>query len=93
VYGEKWFWAPEVYYADGRFLMYFSAEERICVATSDSPLGPFKQEVQKPIIEGEKSIDNTLFIDQRDGFRCCATNTCIRTSKEKNIVSFIKQAL
>lgn len=62
-YGEKWFWAPEVYYVNGRFYMYYSAEEHICVATSDSPLGPFVQKEKKPMLEGEKAIDNTLFID------------------------------
>jgi len=43
--------------------MYYSAEEHICVAVSDSPLGPFRQEQYKPMIEGEKTIDNTLFVD------------------------------
>src|SRR5690606_19950217 len=43
--------------------MYYSADEHICVATSDSPLGPFTQEVKQPIISDEKCIDNTLFID------------------------------
>lgn len=63
VWGDKWFWAPEVYFVNGRFYMYYSAEEHICVATSDSPLGPFKQETLKPMIEGEKCIDNSLFVD------------------------------
>jgi len=62
-YGDKWFWAPEVYYVNGKFYMYYSAEEHICVAEADSPYGPFKQEVQKPMVEGEKTIDNSLFID------------------------------
>ncbi|HBG42596.1 MAG TPA: 1,4-beta-xylanase [Porphyromonadaceae bacterium] len=62
-FGDKWFWAPEVYLVNGRFYMYYTAEEHICVATSDSPLGPFKQAEQKPMLEGEKAIDNTLFID------------------------------
>lgn len=63
VYADRWFWAPEVYAINGKFYMYFSADEHICVATSDSPLGPFRQEVQKPMLETEKSIDNSLFID------------------------------
>ncbi len=63
VYGTKWFWAPEVYYVNGKFHMYFSGESHICVATSDSPLGPFVQQEKKPMIEDEKCIDNTLFID------------------------------
>ncbi len=63
VYSDHWFWAPEVYFVNDRFYMYFSANEHICVATSKSPFGPFKQEVQKPMIEKEKCIDNSLFID------------------------------
>ena len=62
-YGDKWFWAPEVYFVNGKFYMYYSAEEHICAATSESPIGPFKQAVQTPMIEGEKTIDNSLFID------------------------------
>jgi beta-xylosidase len=63
-YGEKWFWAPEVYYneANKKFYLYYSAEEHICVATSDSPLGPFEQKEKKPMRE-EKGIDSSLFID------------------------------
>ncbi|MDS1032410.1 glycoside hydrolase family 43 protein [Porphyromonadaceae sp. NP-X] len=62
-YGEKWFWAPEVYYVNGKFYMYYSAEEHICVAVSDSPLGPFRQTEEKPMLVEEKAIDNSLFID------------------------------
>lgn len=43
--------------------MFFSAQSHVCVAVSDSPLGPFVQKEKKPMIEGEKCIDNTLFID------------------------------
>jgi len=63
VWGTRWFWAPEVYAVNGKFYMYYTADEHICVAVSDSPLGPFKQEVKKPILADEKCIDNSLFID------------------------------
>lgn len=63
VWAERWFWAPEVYFIHDRFYMYYSADEHICVATSDSPFGPFRQDIKKPMIEGEKTIDNSLFID------------------------------
>ena len=63
VWADRWFWAPEVYYVNGKFYMYYSADEHICVATSDNPLGPFKQDIFKPMIEAEKCIDNSLFID------------------------------
>lgn len=62
-WGGKWFWAPEVYSVNGKFYMYYSANEHICVATADSPLGPFRQAVQEPMLPDEKCIDNSLFID------------------------------
>ncbi len=62
-YGEKWFWAPEVHLVDGVYYMFYTAEERTCVATSDSPTGPFVQRDLMPMIDGYKNIDNTLFID------------------------------
>jgi len=63
VWGTQNYWAPEVYNINGTFYMYYTAEEHICVATSSSPLGPFTQTVKKPIIESEKCIDASLFID------------------------------
>lgn len=63
VWSDHWFWAPEVYFENGKFYMYYSANEHICVAIADSPTGPFKQAVKKPMIEDEKCIDNSLFID------------------------------
>jgi len=64
-WGDRWFWAPEVYYIKekNKFFMYYSADEHICVATSDSPLGPFVQDVKQPMIANEKCIDSSLFID------------------------------
>lgn len=64
-YGEYWFWAPELYKVGDKYLLYYSAEEHICVAEGDSPLGPFRQKEQKPMREA-KGIDNSLFID-KDG--------------------------
>lgn len=63
-FGEKWFWAPEVYYraSNKTFYLFYSVDEHICVATSDSPLGPFKQQVKKTMLS-EKAIDSSLFID------------------------------
>ncbi len=63
-YADRWFWAPEVYAVNGKFYMYYSADEHICVATADSPAGPFVQAKQEPMIADEKCIDNSLFIDE-----------------------------
>lgn len=64
-WGTKWFWAPEVYYVKSKkmFYLFYSVEEHICVATATRPEGPFIQSVKKPIIEDEKGIDSSLFID------------------------------
>lgn len=64
-WGGKWFWAPEVYFIKEKkkFFMYYSANEHICVATSNSPLGPFIQQKKIPMLPHEKAIDNSLFID------------------------------
>jgi beta-xylosidase len=63
-YGNRWFWAPEVYYngENNTFYLFYSAEEHLCVATSDSPLGPFIQNEKVPM-RSEKSIDSSIFID------------------------------
>ena len=63
VWADRWFWAPEVYEVNGKFYMYYSADEHICVATADSPAGPFTQSKKEPQIADEKCIDNSLFID------------------------------
>ena len=63
VWGEKWFWAPEVYKVGDRYLMTYSAEEHICYAESDSPCGPFVQRDKRPYLPEEKGIDSSFFID------------------------------
>lgn len=63
VWADRWFWAPEVYEVNGKYYMYYSADEHICAAVADSPCGPFRQKEKKPMIADEKCIDNSLFID------------------------------
>lgn len=63
VWADRWFWAPEVYKVKGKYYMYYSADEHMCVAISDSPLGPFMQDKKEPMLADEKCIDNSLFID------------------------------
>jgi xylan 1,4-beta-xylosidase len=97
VWGDKWFWAPEVFKVNGKFYMYFSVEEHIAVATSDSPLGPFVQDVQKPMLE-TKAIDNTLFIDN-DGKKYLyfvqfdAGNTCWVAELSDDLMTIKKETM
>lgn len=63
VSGNDKFWAPEVYYIEsiGKYVMYYSSEEHLYCATANSPLGPFKQERDTPLLE-DLNIDPTLLI-------------------------------
>ncbi|MGN7161248.1 glycoside hydrolase family 43 protein [Sphingomonas sp. SAFR-052] len=59
-------WAPDAAYKNGTYYLYFPAKDkqgvfRIGVATSSSPVGPFKAE-RKPI-EGAYSMDPAVFTD------------------------------
>ena len=63
VWGEKWFWAPEVYKVGDKYVMTYSAEEHICYAESDSPCGPFVQSDKRPYLPEEKGIDSHIFFD------------------------------
>ncbi|WP_206367375.1 glycoside hydrolase family 43 protein [Sphingobacterium sp. SGR-19] len=64
-WGDRWFWAPEVYYVESknRFYMFYSVDEHICVATSSRPEGPFIQQEKKPIVT-EKAIDTHFYMDE-----------------------------
>lgn len=64
-WGNRWFWAPEVYYIESknRFFMFYSVDEHICVAWAVRPEGPFVQDERRPIVPNEKGIDTSLFID------------------------------
>jgi len=69
------YWAPEVYEIDGKYYLFFSAQNsdlpwtqeehfNIGVAIADHPAGPYKLLVDRPIFEpGYPIIDANLFID------------------------------
>lgn len=63
---SRWFWAPEVYKIDGRYVMYYSADEHLFAAVADSPTGPFKQVggyMLETLLGDEKCIDSSRFRD------------------------------
>lgn len=62
-WGNNRFWAPEVIEKNGTFYMYYAVEERLAIATSDSPLGPFVQDIQQPLHLNTPEIDAHIFTD------------------------------
>ncbi|ASA25438.1 family 43 glycosylhydrolase [Paenibacillus donghaensis] len=61
-------WAPGVNKYKGKYYMYFTAEAQIGVAVSDTPTGPFKDLLGRPLITKDQyacqSIDADLFVDE-----------------------------
>jgi beta-xylosidase len=62
-------WAPDCIERDGKYYFYFCADTKIGVGVADSPTGPFKDALGKPLIQkGGKvtvgqTIDPAVFID------------------------------
>ena len=60
-------WAPDCIERNGKYYFYFPADDQIGVAVSDSPTGPFKDALGKPLIgrneAGIRSIDPAVFLD------------------------------
>ena len=65
-WGERNFWAPEVYKTkDGRYAMVYSVETRAAIAFAKSPLGPFVENngIGNIYTPDQNSIDDHIFID------------------------------
>ena len=61
-------WAPAIAERDGKYYFYFCAEQQIGVAVADSPAGPFKDALGKPLVAKGGSlkgqmIDPAVFTD------------------------------
>ena len=66
-WAERQMWAPDAAHKDGKYYFYFPAKRgdgifQIGVASSDSPIGPFKAEPEA--IKGSYSIDPAVFEDE-----------------------------
>ena len=84
-WGKSHFWAPEVIYHGGKFVMHYSAMSRelnslrIGVAISDSPTGPFVDVYNKPMFDfGYAAIDGSVLVSDEGNFlyfsRDCSEN-------------------
>ncbi len=57
------FWAPEIIKEGNTYYMVYTAQEHIGIATSDSPLGPFKNNATSYLLPSFKNIDGHFFKD------------------------------
>jgi beta-xylosidase len=71
-WGRHSFWAPEVIKNNGRYFLHYTSysarEQRrnICVAVSDSPVGPFK-DYAGPLFRDRSIIDSHIYHDTDTG--------------------------
>ena len=60
-------WAPAAIEKNGKYYLYFCADAKIGVAVADSPAGPFKDAIGKPLVasnpNGGQAIDPAVFTD------------------------------
>lgn len=56
-------WAPQCVERDGKFYLYVPVSDAIGVAVADSPAGPFKDAIGKPLVSNYQYIDPTVFVD------------------------------
>ncbi len=90
-WGEGKFWAPEVVYHNGKFVMHYSARSRelhsyrIGVAVSDSPEGPFVDVHGKPMFDmGYAAIDGSVLRCKEGNFLYYSRDCC------ENIIDGVK---
>lgn len=66
-WADKHAWAPDCIERNGKYYFYFPADDQIGVAIADSPTGPFKDALGKPLIlrneVAVRSIDPNIFVD------------------------------
>ncbi len=90
-WGDGKFWAPEVVYHNGKFVMHYSARSRqlqslrIGVAVSDSPEGPFTDVHGKPMFDmGYAAIDGSVLRCEEGNFLYYSRDCC------ENIIDGVK---
>ena len=62
-FGDKGFWAPQIFKKDNLYYMFYTANEKITIAFSESPLGPFKDKNKKYFEAKDRQIDPFVFFD------------------------------
>lgn len=93
-WGSECFWAPEVVYHNGKFVMHYTARQEssgtllLGVAVADSPTGPFVDVWDRPMFDfGYAAIDGSVLICEEGNFlyysRDCSQNVIdgVKTSQ------------
>lgn len=103
VTSEDWccqdFWAPEVVFKDGLYHMFYTAKERegvlkIGLATSETPYGPYKDVLGKPLVDvGYAVIDANVLADDDGKYYIYFSRDCSQNRENGMPQSHIYGAL
>lgn len=63
-FGDKGFWAPQVFHHNNKFYMAYTANEQIAIAESEYVKGPYRQKEIRAIPSDKKQIDPFVFFDK-----------------------------
>jgi len=105
---ESWakdcFWAPEVYERNGKYYMFYSANQknnpnneletfRIGVAVSDKPTGPFNDLLGRPIFDSQYPVIdvNLYFDDENNKTYMYYSRCCYKHPVESEIADWAKK--
>lgn len=82
-WGKSLFWAPEVVYHNGKFIMHYTALSRklnslrIGVAVSDNPLGPFIDVHNAPMFDfGFAALDGSVLVSDKGNYLYYSCDRC-----------------
>ncbi len=102
-WGIDSFWAPEVYFHNGKYYMFYSAQWKvnptnelenfkIGVAVSDKPVGPFRDLSDKPLFDpGYPIIDANVYFDTNGKLYLYYSRCCYKHAVESEVAAWAKK--
>lgn len=67
-FGDKGFWAPQIFQYNNKWYLAYTANEQVAIAEADRFNGPYSQTLVKPVDKDEKNIDPFVFQDDDGKF-------------------------
>jgi beta-xylosidase len=90
-------WAPAIATKDGKYFYYYSAEQNVGVAVADTPVGPFRDPLGKPLVAKSdyprmQVIDPMVFVDD-DGasYLFWGQGRCMAVRLNDDMISFNRE--
>jgi beta-xylosidase len=91
-------WAPAIAYKNGKYYFYFCADANIGVAVANSPTGPFKDPLGKPLVtrgtwKGQMIDPMVLVDDDGSAYLYFGQGTCYVVKLNNDMISYDSAAI